>query len=333
MQPINKVAVVGTGLVGASWLVVFARAGKSVAAFDANAAQRDAALQQVDRSLAALAAAGLLADATESVRARIKMHATLEAAVSDADYVQETIVENLDAKRSLFSRLDEICQPHTLLASSTSTFQTSSFAATVRGGGRCLVVHPLNPPHLIPFTEVSGAPFTTDANVTRALEFMKEVGQSPIRIQREIEGFVLNRLQWSLLAEACRLVADGIATCEDVDAALKDGLARRWVFMGPFEVGDLNAPGGLRDYMQRFGPAISAIAQSRGATPLPLTSEFIEKVHVECREKMATSSRSQRVADRDARLMALHAHLLTFTPATISSVSGPPPCTPDLTPA
>lgn len=301
--PISRVALIGTGLVGASWAVVFARAGLTVAAFDTDEAQRRSTSHRIEVSLEALAAAGLLSDSVSDVRARIAVRDTLAEAVAGADYVQESIIESLPAKRALFAALDRMAAPHAILASSTSSFPTSAIAAELAGRQRCLVAHPVNPPHLIPFTEVSGAPFTAPATIERTVALLRAVGQTPIHVRHELEGFVLNRLQWSLLAEACRLVDEGVATFDDIDAALHDGLGRRWAFMGPFEVGDLNAPGGLADYLRRFGATIQAIATSRGAAPVPLHDALVGAAHAACRARWPEGTREARLAARDARLL------------------------------
>lgn len=307
--PARKVALVGAGLVGASWAVVFARAGIEVTAHDADTAQLEEAGRFVVRALSALAAAGLLQEPVATVRSRVALEPDLGRALDGADYVQESVGERLELKRQVFETLDRGCGPAAILASSTSTFPTSAFAEALPGCARCIVAHPVNPPHLIPFTEVSGAVFTAPAVVERTMRLMESVGQSPIHVRREIDGFVLNRLQWTLLAEALRLVADGVASAEDVDRAIRDGLGRRWAFMGPMEVGDLNAPAGIADYLTRFGPAISRIATSRGAGPLPLAPGLIEAIAADCGAVRAPATRSARLARRDEQLLALAALL------------------------
>ncbi len=311
---IQRVAVVGAGLVGASWAVVFARAGLGVAVHDQDPRQLERARAFVERAAQSLADAGMLQEAAAAIVARVQLEPNRRAALSHAQYVQESIIERLDAKRELFAALDREAAPEAILASSTSTFPTSQFADGLPGRARCIVAHPVNPPHLIPFTEVSGAEFTAPEAVVRTLQLLESVGQSPIHVRREIDGFVLNRLQWTLLAEALRLVADGVASPEDIDRALKDGLGRRWTFMGPMEVGDLNAPNGIGDYLTRFGPAIERIATSRGADPLPLTTELIASIAAEGSARWPESTRATRLAARDERLLALLAHLRRTQP-------------------
>ena len=302
---ISRVAVIGAGLVGSSWAVVFARAGLRVGVYDADAAQLLRAAAAIRRSLEELHAAALLRDSVAANLDRLSFVHTLDAALADAEYAQESIVESLPAKRALFAAMDDIAAPTTILASSTSAFVTSSFAEGFTGSDRCVVVHPVNPPHLVPFVEVSGAHFTRADVVARSLALMRQVGQSAIHVRKEIRGFVLNRLQWTLLAEAYRLVSEGVATADEVDRAVRDGLGRRWAFMGPFEVGDLNAPEGIADYLQRFGSTIEAISESRQGQPLRLQPTLNDALQSEARAMWPQTRRAERLAERDRRLLKL----------------------------
>jgi L-gulonate 3-dehydrogenase len=306
---ISRVAVVGAGLVGSSWAVVFARAGLQVHLHDADAAQLRRSRAQIERALGELAAASLLRGTVAESLARVHDRDSLESCVAGVQYVQESIAESLPAKRDLFAALDAAADEHTILASSTSAFATSAMAESLSGRARVVVAHPVNPPHLVPFVEVSGAPFTSPAVVASTLDFMKTVGQSPIEIRHEIHGFVLNRLQWTLMAEAYRLVRDGVASSDDVDRAIRDGLGRRWAFMGPFETGDLNAPQGIADYFARFGPTIERIDAERRTDALTLDRKVVDGIHADCRERWPEGQRAARLERRDQRLLALAAHL------------------------
>ena len=300
----RRIALVGTGLVGASWAVVFARAGYMVRAYDADPAQAPRARAQILRSLETLVDYDLLDEPAAQVADRVQFCDTLDDALAQADYVQESIAEQLEAKRALYAELDARLPKRVLLASSTSAFPTSSFAGGLAGESRCLVVHPVNPPHLIPFTEICGSDATTPETIDTAMQLMRAVGQSPVHVRGEITGFLLNRLQWSLLAEACRLVASGVVTPEAVDQALRDGLGRRWAFMGPFEVGDLNAPQGLGDYLRRFRPTIRAIDAASAEQPLELDESLIDALDADARARLQRP-REQRIADRERALLEL----------------------------
>src|SRR5207253_9790700 len=144
--------------------------------------------------------------------------------------------------------------------SSTSGIVASRFTEELAGRHRCLVAHPVNPPHLVPLVELVASPWTASAIVTQAKAIYESVGQVPIIVKREIEGFILNRLQAVLLSEAFRLVSDGYVTPQDLDKTLKHGLGLRWSFMGPFETIELNAPEGIADYCRRYGASLSALS-------------------------------------------------------------------------
>jgi 3-hydroxyacyl-CoA dehydrogenase len=322
--PRPRVALVGAGLVGSGWAIVFARAGHEVALYDADPLQRQRALEWVARQLVDLQAQGLIAETPVAVAARIRAAASLPEALAGASYVQESIVERLDVKQGLYAEMDVLAAPGTILASSTSAFPTSAIADGLAGRARCIVAHPVNPPYLVPLVEVSGAPFTAAGTVERTLELMRAVGQAPIHVRREIHGFVLNRLQWTLLAEGCRLVADGVASVDDVDAAIRDGLGRRWAFLGPFEVGDLNAPGGLADYLERFAPTIEAINAPAADGPFRLDPAQVAALHAARRALLPEPERAARMAWRDRRLMALARHLAAAAAAPAQAVAPAP---------
>ena len=304
----GKVALVGAGLVGRGWAIVFARAGREVALFDSDPKALEAAGPALDASLADLRALGLIDEEPAAVRARIRPTGSLAEAVRGAGYVQESVREDVGVKRAVFGELDALADADTVLASSTSGIPASAYTEGLAGRRRCLVAHPLNPPYLIPLVEVCPAPWTDPAVVERTYHLMAEVGQVPVRMEREIEGFIVNRLQGALLHEAFALVESGIAGAEDVDRAVKDGLGLRWSFMGPFETIDLNAPGGIVDYVRRYGPLYHRIAAERQGPPEPWSDELLARVERERRELLPEAGFEERKAWRDRRLMALMAH-------------------------
>lgn len=247
------VGIVGAGLIGRSWANVFARAGWSVRVWDPVESQRAAAAEQIARSLADLERHGLVKDAAASAR-NVRVFDTLAEAAQGVDFVQESGPETLEAKRSTFAALDAAAPASAVLASSTSAIVASQFTAELAGRARCIVAHPVNPPHLVPVVELCGAPWTSAETKQRAKDVFRGVGQVPIDVMGEIDGFILNRLQAALLSEAFRLVEAGYVTPQDLDHVIADGLGLRWAFMGPFETIELNAPGGIPDYCQRYTP-------------------------------------------------------------------------------
>jgi 3-hydroxyacyl-CoA dehydrogenase len=300
------VAIIGAGLIGRSWAIVFARAGWQVNLTDVSPEARAAASRLIEKGLKALADVGLLQDARAS-SARVSIAPSVPEAVVDADIVQECISEILEAKREIFALLDQLAPPTTVLASSTSAIQPSNFTAGLAGRARCLVAHPVNPPHLVPLVELCGAPWTAEDCIERAHAIYASVGQVPIIVRREIEGFVLNRLQGALLSEALRLVGEGVVTPQDLEETVKNGLGLRWSFMGPLETIELNAPGGIADYCSRYGGFYRRVA-SDPPSPKVWDQDTVMRVTT------AWGRRSEQVlkdrsAWRDRRLAALRAHL------------------------
>ena len=304
----GKVAIVGAGFIGRAWAISYARAGHEVALWDANPAAPAQALAYIDALLPDLAANDLTGGAAPDVlRARLRIAPDLEAALAGADHAQENTLEDLAVKREIFQRLDAVAGPQTVLASSTSAILPSAFTETLSGRARCLVVHPINPPYLIPAAEVVPAPWTDPEVVARTADFLRAAGHAPIVMKREIDGFVMNRLQGALLEEAFRLVEAGYAGVEDVDVGIREGLALRWSLMGPFETIDLNAPGGVRDYAERYQGIYAGIfptVQWRA----DWTGPVMETIEAERRARLPAESLAERQAWRDRRLMALVAH-------------------------
>ena len=305
-NPTQTVAIVGAGLIGRSWANVFARAGWQVQVWDPSAPQREVAHGQIALSLRELEAHGLVADA-RAAAARVQVVHTLKDAVLGADYVQESGPENLEVKLATFAALDAAVAPRCVLASSTSAIVASKFTEALSCRSRCIVAHPVNPPHLVPVVELCGAPWTSDDTKARAREVMLSVGQVPIDVKREIDGFVLNRLQVALLTEAFRLVQDGVVSPQDLDDTVRHGLGLRWAFMGPFETIELNAPGGIADYCERYVPWFR-----RYVADLPTPSVWDDDAWHTAAEAWGPVPDAQEVAQkslwRNDRLAALAAH-------------------------
>jgi 3-hydroxyacyl-CoA dehydrogenase len=302
----TKVAVIGAGLIGRSWSIVFARAGFQVNLWDPFPHQTEAAMTFIADRLPELRQAGLLADEPAAVLARITPAATLWDAVQAVVHVQENGPEQVPAKQTLFAELDRIAKPEVVLASSTSGIPASAFTETLPHRGRCLVAHPVNPPYLVPLVEICPAPWT-DANVVeRTRDLMQRAGQVPATVKKELDGFALNRLQGALLAEAFRLLDDDVISPGDLDALVKHGLGLRWSFMGPLETIDLNAPGGLKDYCERYGPLYAKLQQQ--AVPLHWDATLVDRLHQARRDELPLNMAPVRQEWRDRRLMALLAH-------------------------
>lgn len=302
----EKIAIVGAGLIGCAWAAVFARAGHPVAMYDINPAALMSAKDTIAATLTGLYQGGLVTEQANDVLARVDTVACLADAVKGAALVQENVRETEEAKKEIFAELDRLAGPSTILASSTSGIPASSFTADLPGRARCLVGHPINPPSLIPLVELVPAPWTEASVVDQAQALYRGAGQVPIRVNREIQGFIVNRLQGALLSEAFRLVEDGYISSADVDKAVKDGLGLRWAFMGPFETIDLNAPGGIRDYCERYGPLYLDIA--RQAEPRAWGQPLLDTLERQRQQELPVNERPKRLRWRDQRLMKLIAH-------------------------
>lgn len=303
---VEKIALIGGGLVGQAWAIVFARAGHAVTLYDASPLVIEQAEANIASRLNDLTRFRLIDD-PDAVLGRIAFAIKPGDAVQGADYVQESVPERLDVKREVYAELDRVIGNDTVIGSSTSGIPASDFTENLACRSRCLVAHPINPPSVTPLVELCPAPWTEAAVVDRVHDLMTRAGQSPIRIQKEVPGFVANRLQGALLAMALRLVKDGYCSVEDVDIAIRDGIGRRWSFMGPFETIDLNAPGGIADYMARYGPLYQDIEQSIDA-PLEWSEDLAMTVEAERRERLPEDALPERCEWRDRRLMALAAH-------------------------
>jgi 3-hydroxyacyl-CoA dehydrogenase len=302
----RTVAIVGAGLVGAGWAVVYARAGLKVKVFDANPEITRKAIPLIAGQLAGLQRHGLVDEDPAAILSRITAVSTLAEAVDGVAYVQESVLERIDVKRQLMIDIDAIASPELVVGSSTSGIPGSAFALGLAISPRVLIVHPVNPPYLVPVVELVPSPETSADTVEFADALMQAVGQTVVHVRKEVEGFVLNRLQAVLLREAWALVQEGVASCEDVDKTVRDGLGWRWSFMGPFETIDLNAPGGVADYAARLGPLYQRIAASRQHEQ-PWDLPLIEQVESQRREHLAQADLESRRAWRDERLMAFAA--------------------------
>jgi L-gulonate 3-dehydrogenase len=302
----RNVAIVGAGLIGRAWAVIFARAGWNVRLTDPHVPTLKAAPRLIRDELHALARHGLAGDPDGAV-ARVSAAGNFEEAVRDADFVQENGPERVEDKRVIFAQLDRMAPKDALLVSSTSAITASRFTENLPGRARCLVGHPVNPPHLVPLVELCGTPWTAAEAIERARNIYREIGQVPVTINREINGFVLNRLQGALLAEAFRLVGEGYISAEDLDHTVKDGLGLRWSFLGPFETIELNAPGGIADYCARYTGFYKELA-SQAAGPQVYESPNVERV-IAAWPHQATDERVAGLTQwRNERLAALAAH-------------------------
>jgi 3-hydroxyacyl-CoA dehydrogenase len=302
----GPVAVIGAGSIGCGMAIVLARAGHAVRLHDVAPAALAAAEAAIAESLADLAAFGILDEPAETIAGRIAATTDLAVALAGAVHVQECAPEVPEAKTALFAALDRLAPPDAVLASSSSAIPISAVADGLAGRARCLVAHPANPPFLLPVIELVSAPFTAATTVERAAALLEATGMVPVRLEREVEGFLFNRLQGAVLREAYCLVRDGVASVEAIDKVMRAGLGRRWAVIGPFETADLNVRGGIAAHAARMGPTYAHMGAERGQHD-PWTPELVARVAAERRALLPLDAWPARVAWRDRALMALEA--------------------------
>jgi len=304
MMDRGSIAIVGAGLIGASWVLVFARAGFRVQVFDPSNETRAGLLSWMNVRLAELqkVAKGIVAD-PEAIISRVEVFSDLGRALEGASYVQESVLETVDLKKSVCHEIDALIGPKTIVGSSSSGIPSSSFTEDCANRAHFMAVHPVNPPHLIPVVEIVPATWTSPDCITNVAKLMRDVGQVPVLLKKEIDGFVLNRLQGVLLNEAWALYEDGIASIEDIDATIAHGLGLRWSFMGPFETIDLNAPGGIQDYAERLRGLYAGMTRLPPRGPWP--DAVVAKATQERRKALPESEISNHSAWRDSVLARL----------------------------
>ena len=252
-NPKKKVALIGCGLIGQSWAISFLNAGLDVSLFDPVEGVTVQAKEKIKAKLSDLQKYGLLKNKNIShLLDKVHLAQDLSHAVEGSFYVQESGPEDLDIKKELTKKIDAVAAENIPIASSTSGIPASLYASDVKGKYRCLVAHPINPPHLIPAVEIVPAPFTSEAITQAVKKIITSIDKEPLKLKKEIPGFVVNRLQGALLSEAFNLVKEGVSSAEDIDKAISEGLGLRWSFMGPFQTIHLNAPEGIAGYVKRY---------------------------------------------------------------------------------
>lgn len=298
-----RVTIAGAGLIGRGWAAAFARAGWQVALWDSAPAALPQAEAAVRATLAQMAAYGL---ADTGLVPSITTHSDLAEALHGSAYVQENVPESRDIKAAVMARIDALATPEALIGSSTSTIPGSLFLADLPGRARAMVAHPANPPHLMPVVELVPSAWHGAADVARFQAVLASIGQVPVVLKAEIEGFVMNRLQAAVVNEAVALVAAGVIDPAGLDAVMKHSLGLRWALMGPFETMDLNAPVGFLDYATRYGRYYEAMGRQLSVAQ-PWPPEALAEIEASRRAAVPQDAISDRMAWRDRGLMRLMA--------------------------
>jgi 3-hydroxyacyl-CoA dehydrogenase len=273
-KPVNRVAIVGTGVIGASWAAYYLARGLDVVATDP-APNAEAALRKyVDEAWSTLTRIGLSAGAS---RDRLAFTPNLPRALGEVDFVQENAPERPEFKSKLFADMDAAAPADAILASSSSSITMDVIQSAAKRPERCVIGHPFNPPHVIPLVEVVGGAKTAPATIERAMAFYASIGKKPVRLYKALPGHVANRLQAALYKEVLYLVQQGVLSVADADTAVSYGPGLRWGVMGPslqWHVG--GGVGGIRHFMEQLMGPLEGLMKALG-TP-EVTPALKEKI-------------------------------------------------------
>ena len=301
-KPIRRVAIIGTGVIGASWTTLFLAHGLDVVATDVAPGAEAALKHFIAAAWPAMQRIGLASGASQN---RVSFTAALADAVKDVDLVQENGPEKLDFKKTLYRQLDELLHPGVIVASSSSGLKMSDIqSACELHPERCVIGHPFNPPHLVPLVEIVGGAKTSEATIQRAAEFYTSIGQRTVRVNKEMPGHVANRLQAALAREVYYLVAEGVVSATDVDTALCWGPGLRWGIMGNMMLNHLGGgAGGIEHFFQQFSGPMTAWWKTLGSPELTpdVQRKLIDSVHAEAGSRTI----AELEAERDEVLLGL----------------------------
>ncbi|MEM8949833.1 MAG: 3-hydroxyacyl-CoA dehydrogenase NAD-binding domain-containing protein [Pseudomonadota bacterium] len=297
----NHTAVLGAGVIGASWTALFLAAGKSVAVYDVADDAEKTVRAYVENAWPTLSALGMTDRGDPEA---LTFHQTPSQAIERAGFVQESVPERIAIKHELYSEIEDALDPDTLVASSASGLTLSEMQAGWRNPARFVLGHPFNPPHLIPLVEVMGNEKTADGVVEETERFYADVGKVTIRVNKEVPGHVANRLQAAIWREAIHLIAEGVASVEDVDKAVAAGPGLRWAAMGPTMLFHLAAgEGGIASFCDRYADSLTRWWDDLGD---PTFDEAIRKALIEGIGATTKGKSTAALAkDRDALLLGI----------------------------
>lgn len=298
---IKNITVVGTGVIGNGWIARFLANGFDVIAYDPAEGAQERTKKAIAQAWPSLENLGL-ADGAE--QGRVTFKETIEEAVHEADWIQENVPEREELKKSVLAEIDRYAKPEAIIGSSTSGIVPSILQEGLEHPQRLIVAHPFNPVYILPLVELVGGKQTDAANVERARYFFEEVGMKPLVIQKEIEGHLADRLMEALWREALHMVNDGVATTEEVDAAIVYGAGLRWAQMGPFMTFHLaGGEKGMRHMLDQFGPALK-LPWTKLVAP-ELTNDLKEKVIDGCESQAGDASIAELENKRNEFLVEL----------------------------
>jgi carnitine 3-dehydrogenase len=298
---IERIAIVGAGVIGTGWAARCLANGLNVVATDPAVRAEERLRAGVANAWPALEKIGLAKGAEPE---RLEFCAKLEAAVSRADFILEAAPENEDIKRKLIAEIDANAAPHIVIASSSSGLLPSRIQADCRHPERVLIGHPFHPVYVLPILEIVGGEKTGAAAIRSAEAFFRSIGMRPLRLRTEIEGYLGNRIQEAVWREALHLLADGVATTAEIDAAVRLGPGLRWGFMGPFLTFHMGGgEGGMEHVLEQFGPTLK-LPWTKLEAP-ELTDELRQRLIDGVRNQAAGHSTAELERRRDACLIEI----------------------------
>ncbi|GAA1099322.1 3-hydroxyacyl-CoA dehydrogenase NAD-binding domain-containing protein [Nocardiopsis composta] len=298
---VRTVACIGAGVIGGGWVAHFLARGYDVVAWDPAPDAEERLRALVDAAWPALQRLGLAEGASAD---RLRVAATLAEAVAGADFVQESAPERLDLKRDLLAEIDEAAPAGVVVGSSTSGYSMTEMQVKAARPERLVVGHPFNPPYLVPLVEVVGGDSTEDWAVSWAAEFYRVAGKEVIEMDRELPGFIGNRIQEAAWREALHMVANGEATVEQIDRSMTAGMGLRWAFFGPCLTFHLaGGEGGMAHMLDHFGPSLKS-PWTRLEAP-ELTRELRDAMVAGTDEVVAGRSTAELIEQRDRRMIAV----------------------------
>lgn len=300
----RQVTIIGAGAIGLGWSIVFAQSNCKVSVFDLDPKQLSEFKGKVEKRLKLLQSQNLIDIAVDELLNLITVYNRIEEACLGSDFIQECGPESLQVKQNLFHDLETLASSEVIFASSSSAIRPSSISEKMRFPERFLVVHPANPPYLLPVVEVVPSPKTTSKVIDQTITFLKSLGMKPILVSGEPEGFVFNRLQGAVLREAYCLVRDGVISPLDLDTLMTSGLGRRWSIIGPFATSALNVKGGIRAHAKRMAESYFRMGKERGQDD-SWTPELVDKVSDSIESKWKNEDWEENVLKRDIALMKL----------------------------
>lgn len=305
MESIKNIGIIGSGLIGQSWAMIFASAGYKVTIYDIEESLVKSALDKISHQLQKLEKEKTLRGkltATEQIQL-IDGCNDLKTIVQNSSFLQECIPERIDLKKDLYKKIDEVICEKTILSTSTSTFLPSLLSEDLIHKSQFIVSHPVNPPYFVPLVEIVPAPWTESWVVESTLDIMQKVGQAPVVLKKEVPGFALNRIQYAILNECFNLVEDGLLSVEDIDKVMTEGLGMRYAFLGPLETTHLNAEG-FKNYVERYAESMYAV--SKTFKPVPkFAGPVVEKIDQQLNEITPLDELAEKRFWRDESLVKL----------------------------